>query len=238
VHEIFEDTRRLAANKASALLTPLELEAKRFSKTHLKKNGHELEHLWKQEIEKAKLTTQANALVAELKTQIVERLQQLQDDIQERLKFQMQTIRLRHKLDFTIDIGFEESLRQNIRIGFKILGGIIGLLSFVWPPLALFFVGGGSLTAWLPELIDNFIPGKEDRRREAQEKLCNQLRKSIKDQKDPFIKDLDESLITQRDQLAASFSLALGSSKAALLAFAEQIDRCQQQISLQASTLH
>ena len=73
---------------------------------------------------------------------------------------------------------------------------------------------------------------------EHQEKLCNQLRKSIKDQKDPFIKDLDESLITQRDQLASSFSLALGSSKAALLAFAEQIDRCQMQISLQASTLH
>lgn len=238
VVEIFEDTRRLTANKAIALFTPLELEADRFCKAHLKKSGQELERLWKKEIEKAKLTTKANDLVAELKVQIVERLQQLQEDLQDRLKFQMQSIRLKHKLDITIDIGFEESLRQNVKIGFKVVGGIIGMLSFAFPPAAIFYVFGGALFAVIPDLFDKFLPGKEDRRREAQDKLSRQLLKSIKDQKDPFIKSLDESLITQCDQLSASFSIALGSSKAALLAFAEQIDSCQQQISLQASTLH
>ena len=238
VVEIFEDTRRFAAIKAAALFTPLELEAQRFSKTHFKKNGQELEHLWKQEIEKAKLTTQTNALMADLKAQIVERLQQLQEDLQDRLRFQMQTIRMRDKLDFNIDIGFEETMRKSIKIGFIFIGGIAGMMAFVFPPFAFLWVAGGVLLGKLPDLIDNFIPGKEDRRREAQEKLCNLLQKAIKEQKDPFIKALDESLITQCDQLAASFGLALGSSKAALLAFAEQIDHCQQQISLQASTLN
>jgi GTP-binding protein EngB required for normal cell division len=239
VIEIFDDTRRLAAIKAAALFTPLELQAQRFSKSHLKKNVQELERLWKQEIEKARLTTQANALVDDLKTQIGERLQQLQEDLQDRLKFQMQTIRMRHKLDFNIDIGFEETMRLSVKIGLIVVGGIVGMMSLVFPPFALLWLAGGWLVGkQLPNLLDNCIPGRDERRRVAQEKLCNQLLQSIKDQQGPFINELDEALVTQRDQLASSFSLALGSSKVALLAFAEKIDCCHQQISLQASTLH
>jgi len=235
VWEIFAELHPVARERVDELFAPLELAAQRFSSQHFKKNAKQLECLWREEIERADLPAHVKDLVNWLKAELAERLQKLQEYIQERLKFQAQTLTLNIeiRLEFSFDIDFDEAIRRNVNLGFKILAGVLGFVGL--------FTGGTALLilpvviAFLPDVFDWLIPGAD--KQKAQQALKQELLKTLNEPKAKLAEQLEQLLREQCDELASAITQGLGGSEAALLAFSSQIERCSRQIERQAQTL-
>ena len=234
VAEIFEEQNSAVSEKVEALFTPLELAAARFSSQHFKKNSKELERLWKEEVEKARLDESLEHLLDEIKLNLSERLSELQDDIQERLQFQFETFQLKYKFEFSFDIGFEEFLRKSFNIGFKTLGAILSFAGLFTGGITFLIAGAVAL---LPDVVNWFLPGAERRCLEAQKALKQQLLKSLKEPKSKLEKHLIKTLNQKNEEITDSITQGLGSSEATLHIFSKSIECCWTNVEKHAQIL-
>jgi GTP-binding protein EngB required for normal cell division len=223
VQEIFADLKREVRNRIQAIFQALDVRATSFSADNYRRNGKEIERRWKAELERFGLTSQVDDLTAWLKEELAMRLDALQNDIRDRLQFQVGAATLHSRLEFDLDIGFEEALRSNVKLGFKILSGVFAVFMFVPSPIQPFAWLGSLLAGFAPMLMDWLIPGGDQRRREAQRALKDKLLESLQNPRANMAQQFDEAISNQRDQVAAAIAQALGGSSAALLAFREQL---------------
>lgn len=223
VQEIFADLKREVRNRIQAIFQALDVRATSFSADNYRRNGKEIERRWKAELERFGLTSQVDDLTAWLKEELAMRLDALQNDIRDRLQFQVGAATLHSRLEFDLDIGFEEALRSNVKLGFKILSGVFAVFMFVPSPIQPFAWLGSLLAGFAPMLMDWLIPGGDQRRREAQRALKEKLLESLQNPRANMAQQFDEAISNQRDQVAAAIAQALGGSSAALLAFREQL---------------
>ena len=236
VVEIFEDTRTFAQEKIVNLFNPLELAAERFSIRYVKKNGKELQKLWEEEVRAANLADDFEQITNEIKEKLFGRIAELQENIQERLKIQAGTFEFKYSSDFSFNIGFEELLRLSFNTIFVFLGAILSTAGLFTGGITLLIAV--ALTAIIPSLVNWILPGAEQRRQKAQQELKRQLFKSLTEQKNKIIKELDEALKKQGEEIANSIDKGLGSNRIALLAFSQKIEHCWAQIESQTRTLH
>jgi hypothetical protein len=138
-------------------------------------------------------------------------------------QFQVGAATLHSRVEFDLDIGFEEALRSNVKLGFKILTGIFAVFMFVPSPIQPFAWLGSLLAGFAPMLIDWLIPGGDQRRREAQKALKEKLLESLQNTRLNVAQQFDEAIRSQRDQVAAAIAQGLGGSRTALLAFRDQL---------------
>jgi GTP-binding protein EngB required for normal cell division len=223
VLEIFADLQREVHNRIEAIFQALDVCVTSFSADNYRSNGKEVERRWKAELERFGLSSRVDDLAAWLKEELAIRLDALQNDIRDRLQFQVGAATLRSRLEFDLDIGFEEALRSNVKLGFKILSGFMAVLMFIPSPIQPFAWLGSLLAGFAPMLMDWFIPGADQRRREAQSALKNKLLESLRTPRAQISQQFDEALWSQRDQVAAAIAQGLGGSRTALLAFREQL---------------
>ena len=223
VQEIFADLQREVRNRIEAIFQALDVCATSFSVDNYRSNGKEIERRWKAELERFGLASQVDDLAAWLKEELAMRLDALQEDIRERLLFQVGAASLRCRLEFELDIGFEEAMRSNVKLGFKILTGIFAVFMIVPSPIQPFAWLGSLLAGFAPMLMDWLIPGGDQRRREAQIALKEKLLESLQNPRVNLAQQFDEALRSQRDQVAEAIAQGLGGSRTALLTFRDQL---------------
>jgi hypothetical protein len=168
---------------------------------------------------------------------LAEKLNELQADIFARLQFQAGAVNMRHRLEFGFDIEFEESLRSNLRLGFKVAGLAIGVVGFVlgiaaWP-VGLLAVAIG----FVPAIIDHFSPNREDRRRKARNDLESKLLEMLKSPRSQVLGQFQDILSQARDQVSDALQQSLGGSRLALLTFHDQLQKTQTDLQQQAQRL-
>ena len=163
------------------LFRKLETEVTTFSNDNYRRNGSEIERRWRKQLESFDLNKKLEDELAWLKTELASRLDELQEDIFARLQFQAGTVSFKHRVEFHFDLEFEEALRRNVTLGFKILSGALaiavvalGLVS--WPAsLAVAIVG------FVPAIFDWILPNAEARRQEAKNNLKKKLLETLEE---------------------------------------------------------
>ena len=237
VTEIFADLKRSLRHRLEKLFQQLEVEATSFSTDHYRKNGKEIERRWRQALERFDLNQKLEDELTWLKTELATRLEELQADILARLQFQVGTVNLRHRLDFSFDISFEENVRRNINLGFKILSGALGVamvaLGVVAWPVGL----AASLIAMIPSVLDWFLPNAEARRQEARNSLKSKLLDTFTEPRVQIATQFEDILSQLRNQVSAALQQSLSGSRLALLAFHEQLLVAETELTVQAQQL-
>jgi len=237
VVEIFVDLDRSLMGRLDDLFKKLEAEATTFSNDNYRKNGSEIERRWRQVLERFDLNKKLEDELTWLKTELASRLDELQADILARLQFQAGTVSFKHRVDFSFDIGFEEALRRNVTLGFKVLSGALaiavvalGLVS--WPvSLAVAIVG------FIPAIFDWILPNAEARRQEAKNNLKKKLLETLEEPRAQITSQFQDILSQVRDQVSAALQQSLGGSRLALLAFHDQLQKTQTELQQQAQRL-
>lgn len=223
VNEIFADLKRSLRHRVEKLFQQLEVEATIFSADHFRKSGKEIERRWRQVLEKFDLNQKLQDELTWLKSELAIKLEELQADILERLQFQVGTVNLKHRLDFSFDIGFEENMRRTINLGFKVLSGVLGIavvaFGIVTWPIGL----AAALIGMMPAILDWFLPNAEARRQEARNSLKCKLLDTLMEPRVQISTQFEEILGQVRDQVLAALQQSLGGSRLALLAFHEQL---------------
>lgn len=237
VAEIFGDLDRSLMGRLDELFKKLEAEATTFSNDNFRRNGSEIERRWRKALERFDLNKKLEDELTWLKSELAEKLNELQADILARLQFQAGAVNMRHRLEFGFDIEFEESLRSNLRLGFKVAGLAIGVVGFVlgiaaWP-VGLLAVAIG----FVPAIIDHFSPNREDRRRKARNDLESKLLEMLKSPRSQALGQFQDILSQARDQVSDALQQSLGGSRLALLAFHEQLQKTQNDLQQQAQRL-
>jgi GTP-binding protein EngB required for normal cell division len=237
VAEFFADLKRTLRHRLQELFQRLEVEATSFSADHYRKNGKEIERRWRQALEKFDLNKKLEDELTWFKIELAARLEELQADILERLQFQVGTVNLKHRLEFSFDIGFEETVRRNINLGFKILSGALGVamvaLNVVAWPIGL----AVGLIGMIPAILNWFLPDAEARRQEARSSLKRKLLDTLVEPRVQIASQFEEILSQVRDQISAALQQSLGGSRLALLAFHEQLLATKTELTLQAQHL-
>lgn len=237
VTEIFADLKRSLRHRLEELFKKLEVEATAFSADHYRKSGKDIERRWRQALEKFDLNKKLEDELTWLKAELATRLEELQADILERLQFQVGTFNLRHRLEFSFDIGFEETVRRNINLGFKILSGALGValvaLNAVAWPIGL----AAGLIGMIPAILDWFLPDAEARRQEARNSLKRKLLDTFVEPRIQIASQFEEILSQVRDQVSAALQQSLCGSRLALLAFHEQLLATETELTVQAQYL-
>ncbi len=237
VTEIFADLKSSLRHRVEKLFQQLEVEATTFSADHYHKSGKEIERRWRQVLEKFDLNQKLKDELTWLKSELATRLEELQADILERLQFQVGTVNLKHRLDFSFDIGFEENMRRTINLGFKVLSGVLGIavvaLGVVAWPIGL----AAALVGMMPAILDWFLPNAEARRQEARNSLKCKLLDTLVEPRVQIATQFEEILGQVRDQVLAALQQSLGSSRLALLAFHEQLLATETELTGQAQQL-
>jgi hypothetical protein len=219
------------------LFKKLEAEATTFSNDNFRRNGSEIERRWRKALERFVLNKKLEDELTWLKTELASRLEELQADILARLQFQAGTVSFKHRVDFSFDIGFEEALRRNINLGFKVLSGALaiamvalGLVS--WPAsLAVAIVG------FIPAILDWILPNAEARRQEAKNNLKNKLLETLEEPRAQITSQFQDILSQARDQVSDALQQCLGGSRLALLTFHDQLQKTQTDLQQQAQRL-
>jgi GTP-binding protein EngB required for normal cell division len=237
VTEIFADLKSSLRHRVEKLFQQLEVEATTFSADHYRKSGKEIERRWRQVLEKFDLNQKLKDELTWLKSELATRLEELQADILERLQFQVGTVNLKHRLDFSFDIGFEENMRRTINLGFKVLSGVLGIavvaLGVVAWPIGL----AAALIGMMPAILDWFLPNAEARRQEARNSLKYKLLDTFVEPRVQIATQFEEILGQVHDQVLAALQQSLGSSRLALLAFHEQLLATETELTGQAQQL-
>lgn len=237
VAEIFGDLDRSLMGRLDELFKKLEAEATTFSNDNFRRNGSEIERRWRKALERFALNKKLEDELMWLKTELASRLEELQADILARLQFQAGTVNLKHRVDFSFDIGSEESFRRNVNLGFTVLSGALAIamvaLGLVgWPAsLAVAFVG------FIPSILDWFLPNAEARRQEAKNNLKIKLLETLEVPRAQITSQFQDILSQVRDQVSAALQQSLGGSRLALLAFHEQLQKTQNDLQQQAQRL-
>jgi GTP-binding protein EngB required for normal cell division len=237
VAEIFSDLDRSLMGRLDDLFKKLEAEATTFSNDNFRRNGSEIERRWRKALERFDLNKKLEDELTWLKTELASRLEELQADILARLQFQAGTVSFKHRVDFSFDIGFEEALRRNINLGFKVLSGALaiamvalGLVS--WPAsLAVAIVG------FIPAILDWILPNAEARRQEAKNNLKNKLLETLEEPRAQITSQFQDILSQARDQVSDALQQCLGGSRLALLTFHDQLQKTQTDLQQQAQRL-
>ena len=237
VAEIFGYLDRSLMGRLDDLFMKLEAESTTFSNDNYRRNGSEIERRWRKALERFDLNTKLEDELTWLKSELAEKLNELQADILARLQFQAGAVNMRHRLEFGFDIEFEESLRSNLRLGFKVAGLAIGVVGFVlgiaaWP-VGLLAVAIG----FVPAIIDHFSPNREDRRRKARNDLESKLLEMLKSPRSQVLGQFQDILSQARDQVSDALQQSLGGSRLALLAFHDQLQKTQTDLQQQAQRL-
>lgn len=237
VQELFADLRTEVRNRLQELFSSLETCATIFANDMYRRSGPEIERRWKEELERFDLTGQIKELASWLKAELTAKLEELQNTILEQLQFQVGTVGMRSRFDFQFDIGFEESMRQNVKLGFKVLAGIFGLLMVIPNPIQPFAWAGALLAGFAPQLVDWLVPGADKRRREAQSALRSQLLASLVEPRAQVAQQFDDALKQQQEAVAQAISQGLNSNRLVLLAFRDQLLAAQGTLRSQANAL-
>lgn len=237
VAEIFGDLERSLMGRLDELFKKLEAEATTFSNDNFRRNGSEIERRWRKALERFDLNKKLEDELTWLKTELACRLEELQADILARLQFQTGTVRFKHRVDFSFDLEFEEALRRNVNLGFKVLSGalaiaIVALGLVSWPfSLAVAIIG------FIPAIFDWFLPNAEARRQEAKNNLKTKLLETLEEPRAQITSQFQDILSQVRDQVSAALQQSLGGSRLALLAFHEQLQKTQTDLQQQAQRL-
>jgi tRNA U34 5-carboxymethylaminomethyl modifying GTPase MnmE/TrmE len=237
VAEIFSDLERSLMGRLDELFKKLEAEVTTFSNDNFRRNSSEIERRWRKALERFDLNKKLEDELTWLKTELASRLEELQADILARLQFQTGTVRFKHRVDFSFDLEFEEALRRNVNLGFKVLSGALaiamvalGLVS--WPvSLAVAIVG------FIPAILDWILPNAEARRQEAKNNLKTKLLETLEEPRAQITSQFQDILSQVRDQVSAALQQSLGGSRLALLAFHEQLQKTQTDLQQQAQRL-
>ncbi|WP_411869217.1 GTPase [Vulcanococcus limneticus] len=237
VADIFEDLSRTLLGRLDDLFKRLEAEATTFANDNFRRNGSEIERRWRKTLERFSLNDKLEDELTWLKSDLAARLEELQADILARLQFQAGTVNLKHRMDFSFDIGFEEALRRNVSLGFKVLSGAmaiamvaLGLVS--WPAtLALAVVG------FIPAILDWILPNAEARRQEAKNSLKQKLLGTFKEPREQIRAQFVDILKQVRDQVSAALHQSLGGSRLAMEAFHDQLLKTQNDLHQQSRRL-
>ena len=237
VAEIFDDLDRTLLGRLDDLFKKLESEATTFANDNFRRNGSEIERRWRKKLENFDLNAKLEDELTWLKAELASRLEELQADILARLQFQAGTVNLKHRMDFSFDIEFEEALRRNVTLGFKVLSGVmaiamvaLGLVS--WPAtLAVAVVG------LFPTILDWILPNAEARRQEAKNNLKQKLLATLKEPREQITAQFADILKQVRDQVSAALHQSLGGSRLALEAFHDQLLKTQDDLQQQAQRL-
>lgn len=237
VAEIFSDLDRSLMGRLDDLFKKLEAEATTFSNDNFRRNGSEIERRWRKALERFDLNKKLEDELTWLKTELASRLEELQADILARLQFQAGTVSFKHRVDFSFDIGFEEALRRNVNLGFKVLSGALaiavvalGLVS--WPAsLAVAIVG------FIPAILDWILPNAEARRQEAKNNLKKKLLQTLEEPRAQITSQFQDILSQVQDQVSTALQHSLGGSRLALLAFHDQLQKTQTDLQQQAQRL-
>lgn len=223
VVEIFTDLNRSLRIRIEDIFKKLEVEAKFFSADHYRRSGTEIERRWQKVLESFNLSGKVDDEVTWLKSELIERIEELQQDIHAKLQFQVGTISLQHRLAFDFDITSEEVFRRYMNISIKLLAGFLGpalwaLGAVAWPvSLAIF------AASMIPAALDWLLPNAQERRREAQNTLKIKLLEGLKEPRIRIDQQFEEILQQQHDQVSTALHQGLGGSSAALLAFQKQL---------------
>ena len=237
VAEIFDELNRSLAGRLEDLFKKLEAEATTFTNDNFRGNGSEIERRWRKKLENFGFNEMLEDELTWLKAEMASRLEELQADILSRLQFQAGTVNLKHRMNFSFDIGFEEALRRNVTLGFKVLSGAmaiamvaLGLAS--WPAsLAVIVVG------FIPTILDWILPNAEARRQEAKNNLKQKILATLKEPREQVTAQFADILKQVRDQVSAALHQSLGGSRMALEAFHVQLLKTQDDLQQQAQRL-
>ncbi len=237
VDEIFVDLDRSLKGRIDELFRKLETEVTTFSNDNYRRNGSEIERRWRKQLESFDLNKKLEDELTWLKTELASRLDELQEDIFARLQFQAGIVSFKHRVEFHFDLEFEEALRRNVTLGFKVLGGALpialvalGLVS--WPvSLAVAIVG------FIPAIFDWILPNAEARRQEAKNNLKKKLLETLEEPRAQISGQFQNILFQIRDQVTTALQQSLGGSRLALLAFHDQLQTTQNDLQQQAQRL-
>lgn len=237
VDEIFTDLNRALMGRLDDIFKQLEGEATTFSSDHYRKSGSEIERRWRKTLERFDLKQRLEDELTWLKVELTTRLEELQADILARLQFQAGTINLKHRLDFKFDIGFEEAVRRNINLGFKVLSGVLWIavitLGLVSLPATLVV----ALVGMIPAILDWVLPNAEARRQQARNNLKQKLLESLDKPRTEIISEFKGILKEAGDQVSTALQQSLGGSRLALEAFHSQIVTAKHELEQQAHRL-
>jgi GTP-binding protein EngB required for normal cell division len=235
--EIFTDLKRTLRGRIDELFQKLEVEATSFSADHFRKSGSEIERRWCKTVEKFALNDKLDDELTWLKTELAIRLEELQADILARLQFQVGTLNLKQRLDFSHDIGFEENLRRNINIGFKVVSGVLGVALVAlglmsWPASLVV-----AAISFIPTILDWFLPNAEARRQEAKNSLKRKLLETLVEPRAQIATQFETVLRQLLAQVSAALHQSLGGSRLALLDFQGELLKTQVDLQQQAQRL-
>jgi GTP-binding protein EngB required for normal cell division len=237
VAEIFDDLNRSLTGRIEDLFKKLEAEATTFANDNFRRNGSEIERRWRKKIENFGLNEMLEDELTWLKGELESRLEELQADILARLQFQAGTVNLKHRMDFSFDIGFEEALRRNVTLGFKVLSGAMAIAMLAlglasWPAsLAVIFIG------FVPTIFDWILPNAEARRQEAKNNLKQKILATLKEPREQVTAQFADILKQVPDQVSVALHQSLGGSRLALEAFHDQLLKTQDDLHQQAQRL-
>lgn len=236
--EIFTDLKHTLRGRIDELFQKLEVEATSFSADHFRKSGSEIERRWRRTVEKFALNEKLDDELTWLKTELTARLEELQADILARLQFQVGTVNLKQHLDFSHDISFEENLRRNVNLGFKVVSGALGValvaLGLVSWPASLVV----AAISFIPAILDWFLPNAEARRQEAKSTLKRKLLETLVEPRAQIATQFEAVLRQLLDQVSTALHQSLGGSRLALLAFQEELLKTQADLQQQAQRLN
>jgi hypothetical protein len=219
------------------MFSALDTRATSFANDNYRRNGSDIKWRWKKELESFNLSGQIDGLASWLRAELTAGLDELQSSILEQLQFQSGTVSLRSHLDFQFNIGFEEFMRQNVKLGFKALAGVFAVLLLFPNPIQPFAWAGALLAGFAPQLIDWLVPGAENRRREAQAALKTQLLESLEEPRAQAVQQFDNALMRQQDAVAQVVSQGLNGNRQVLLGFCDQVLKAKYALDNHASAL-
>ena len=238
VSTLINDTKNSSNNQVQELFQNLELKASIFSQQHFKKNEQQINELWKKALESEDLNSKLEKIIEHIRDQLKDGLSNIQSDIEGQLKFQMQTINLKSKVGFDYDLGFEEGMRQFLKIGGRVLVAIGAFLLGPAGWVGALFGGVGSMVyGWITDFFMS-KEAKERREQEVQQKLRDRLLEDIHKQRDETLKQLLQGLDQQRQQIIQAVTHSLGTVEQSIQGFSRQLQLCSKELESQASLLN
>lgn len=232
IDEIFADLKRSMTSRIDELFQRLEGEATTFSNDHYRKSGSEIEKRWRNVLEKFNLKQRIEDELEWLKIELEDRLEELQNDIHSRLQFQTIAIKSSQQINFGFDINLEETVRRNINLGFKVLGGVLGIAAMVGLGPAGWIAA--AVVGYIPNLLDWVLPNAADRRKQAKKNLKQKLLETFTEPRTQISSQFEASLKNAQDQISSALKQSLEGSRLGLEGFHTKLLKAKENLQQQA----
>lgn len=193
----------------------LEMDAKKFADNHCEDESEELKKQWEEVVSQR---------IDQLNKNITSNVEVMIDDIKSRVEEAFQDINFHFK-QYKISEDMKGEKQSDVRFGFTIasvVGGILTpiILSNFWNPLGWGAFGISIATiavSVVTKFLGNLFKSKEEKRREAKEKLEKDLLQGLKNYKEQYIKSsvgsLDVNISKMIKELSANFDLLIDSTQ-------------------------